>query len=125
MPIRGGPRDSKVPWYGQHLDAPGLATSRPVILSKMTTPLQRLQQKLKMEVRVLQQKHCNRHAEILVAMRLPLAPTTGMFEERLWKQKKSKVNKKKEMAGMGATMVTMKMSNKQRGDGKNNDNDIQ
>jgi hypothetical protein len=62
---------------------------RPVILSKTTTPLQRLQQKVRMEERALVQKRRNRRAENLVAMRLPLAPTAEMSAERLWKQKKA------------------------------------
>ena len=92
------------------------AASRPVILSKTTTPLQRLQQKLKMEERALRQKRRNRRAENLVAMRLPLAPTAGMSAERLWKQK-TKAKKKKMTASTTAT------SGERKGDGENDDDD--
>ena len=81
------------------------APSRPVILSKTTTPLQQLQQKLKMEDWVLQQKRRNPCTESLVAMRLPLAPTARMFTERLWKQK-MKAKKKKTTAEFGHFLAT-------------------
>mmetsp|Transcript_28297 Transcript_28297/g.60318 ORF Transcript_28297/g.60318 Transcript_28297/m.60318 type:complete len:446 (-) Transcript_28297:245-1582(-) len=71
------------------------ADAKPVILSKTTTPLQRLQQKIKTEEQALRQKRHNRRAENLSAMRLPLAPTAGMSAERLWKQKKKKIKRKR------------------------------
>lgn len=46
---------------------------KPIILSKTTTPLQRLQHKLKSEEKILRQKRQNRRAKNLSAMRLPLA----------------------------------------------------
>lgn len=65
--------------------------TKPVVLSKTTTPLQRLQQKMKTEEQALRQKRQNRRAENLSAMRLPLAPSAGMSAEKLWKEtKKSK-----------------------------------
>mmetsp|Transcript_31605 Transcript_31605/g.40839 ORF Transcript_31605/g.40839 Transcript_31605/m.40839 type:complete len:88 (+) Transcript_31605:3-266(+) len=65
--------------------------TKPVILSKTTTPLQRLQQKMKTEEQALRQKRQNRRSENLSAMRLPLAPSAGMSAEKLWKEtKKSK-----------------------------------
>jgi hypothetical protein len=87
-----------------------------VILSKTITPLQRLQQKLKMEERALRQKRRNRRAENLVAMRLPLAPTAGMSAERLWKQKPK--SKKKKTA---ATTTTT--SGERGGDGEDDGDD--
>jgi hypothetical protein len=81
-----------------------------------------------MEKRSVQQKQRSWRAENLIAMRLPLAPTVGMSAERLKKQKKSKAKKKKmkkKTAGMGTKTVTMKMSGKQRGDSKNDNNDTQ
>ncbi len=63
--------------------------NRPVILSKTTTPLQRLQQKVRMEECALVQKRRNRRVENLVAMQLLPAPTAEMYAERLWKQKKA------------------------------------
>lgn len=69
-------------------------TAKPVILSKTTTPLQRLQQKIKSEEQALRRKRQDRRAENLSAMRLPLAPTAGMSAEKLWKQKK-KVKRKR------------------------------
>ena len=60
--------------------------TKPVILSKTTTPLQRLQQKMKTEEQALRQKRHNRRAENLSAMRLPLAPSAGMSAEKLWKE---------------------------------------
>lgn len=60
--------------------------TKPVILSKTTTPLQRLQQKMKTEEQALRQKRQNRRAENLSAMRLPLAPSAGMSAEKLWKE---------------------------------------
>jgi hypothetical protein len=92
------------------------APSGPVILSKTITPLQRLQQKLKMEERALRQKRRNRRAENLVAMRLPLAPTAGMSAERLWKQKPKSKKKKK-------TTTTTTTSGERRGDGEDDDDD--
>ncbi len=91
------------------------APSRPVILSKTTTPLQRLQQKLKMEERALRQKRRNRRAENLVAMRLPLAPTAGMSAERLWKQKPKSKKKK--------TTTTTTTSGERKGEGEEEDDD--
>ena len=71
--------------------APEKKSTKPVILSKTTTPLQRLQQKMKTEEQALRQKRQNRRAENLSAMRLPLAPSAGMSAEKLWKEtKKSK-----------------------------------
>ena len=60
---------------------------KPIILSKTTTPLQRLQHKLKSEEKILREKRQNRRAKNLSAMRLPLAPTAGMSAEKLLKQK--------------------------------------
>lgn len=68
--------------------------TKPVILSKTTTPLQRLQQKMKTEEQALRQKRHNRRAENLSAMRLPLAPSAGMSAEKLWKETK-KSNRKR------------------------------
>jgi len=68
--------------------------TKPVILSKTTTPLQRLQQKMKTEEQALRQKRLNRRAENLSAMRLPLAPSAGMSAEKLWKETK-KSNRKR------------------------------
>lgn len=68
--------------------------TKPVILSKTTTPLQRLQQKMKTEEQALRQKRFNRRAENLSAMRLPLAPSAGMSAEKLWKETK-KSNRKR------------------------------
>jgi hypothetical protein len=87
-----------------------------VILSKTITPLQRLQQKLKMEERALRQKRRNRRAENLVAMRLPLAPTAGMSAERLWKQKPKSKKKK-------TTATTTTTSGERGGDGEDDGDD--
>ena len=92
------------------------APSGPVILSKTITPLQRLQQKLKMEERALRQKRRNRRAENLVAMRLPLAPTAGMSAERLWKQKPKSKKKK-------TTATTTTTSGERGGDGEDDGDD--
>lgn len=54
-----------------------------VVLSKTTTPLQRLQQKIKKEEALLRQKRRERRSENLSAMRLPLAPTAGMSADKL------------------------------------------
>jgi len=71
------------------------AAAKPVILSKTTTPLQRLQQKIKTEEQALRQKRHSRRTENLSAMRLPLAPTAGMSAEKLWKQTKKKSKRKR------------------------------
>ena len=63
-----------------------------VVLSKTTTPLQRLQQKIKNEEAALRQKRRERRSENLLAMRLPLAPTAGMSAEKLKRQKGAKEN---------------------------------
>eukprot|EP00804_Cyclotella_cryptica_P008304 CCRYP_016498-RA/>CCRYP_016498-RA protein AED:0.00 eAED:0.00 QI:224/1/1/1/1/1/2/642/255 len=68
--------------------------NNPIVLSKTTTPLQRLQQKIKSEEQALRQKRRERRSENLTAMRLPLAPTAGMSIEKLTKLK----SKKKEAA---------------------------
>ena len=67
-------------------------TTSNVVLSKTTTPLQRLQQKIKNEEAALRQKRRERRSENLSAMRLPLAPTAGMSAEKLKKQKGTKEN---------------------------------
>lgn len=64
-------------------------TNTNVVLSKTTTPLQRLQQKLKNEEAELRQKRRDRRSENLSAMRLPLAPTAGMSADKLKKQRKN------------------------------------
>lgn len=58
------------------LEPPSLqsTTNNPIVLSKTTTPLQRLQQKIQSEERALRQKRKDRRSENLTAMRLPLAP---------------------------------------------------
>jgi hypothetical protein len=65
-----------------------------VILSKTTTPLQRLQQKMKTEEQALRQKRLNRRAENLSAMRLPLAPSAGMSAEKLRSENKKSKRKR-------------------------------
>ncbi|KAL7533330.1 hypothetical protein ACHAXR_010177, partial [Thalassiosira sp. AJA248-18] len=72
---------------------------QPIILSKTTTPLQRLQQKIKLEEQALRTKRYNRRATNLSAMRLPLAPTAGMSAEKLWKMKKKQKGKGKRKRG--------------------------
>jgi hypothetical protein len=96
---------------------PRLATNRPMILSKTTTLQQQPQQKLKMGERALWQNQHNWCMENIVAMRLPLAPTTRVSAERLWKQK-TKAKKKKTTNGTKG----MKMSSAWRRDGKDNNN---
>ncbi|EJK73195.1 hypothetical protein THAOC_05182 [Thalassiosira oceanica] len=66
-----------------------------VILSKTTTPLQRLQQKIKSEEQELKQKRQNRREQNLSCMRVPLAPTAGMSAEKLWKQHAKKSKRKR------------------------------
>ncbi|KAL7479763.1 hypothetical protein ACHAW6_005481 [Cyclotella cf. meneghiniana] len=56
-------------------------TNNPIVLSKTTTPLQRLQQKIQSEERALRQKRKDRRSENLTAMRLPLAPAGGTSEK--------------------------------------------
>jgi hypothetical protein len=65
-------------------------STNPVVLSKTTTPLQRLQQKIKTEEQALRQKRRDRRSENLSAMRLPLAPTAGMSADKLKKLHKKK-----------------------------------
>jgi len=72
------------------------SVSKPVILSKTTTPLQRLQAKIKTEEQALRQKRQSRRVENLSAMRLPLAPTAGMSADKLFKQKKKKSKRKRD-----------------------------
>ena len=66
-----------------------------VILSKTTTPLQRLQQKIKSEEQELKQKRQSRREQNLSCMRVPLAPTAGMSAEKLWKQHAKKSKRKR------------------------------
>ena len=66
-----------------------------VILSKTTTPLQRLQQKIKSEEQELRQKRQSRREQNLSCMRVPLAPTAGMSAEKLWKQHAKKSKRKR------------------------------
>ena len=63
-------------------------SSANVVLSKTTTPLQRLQQKIKNEEAALRLRRRERRTENLSAMRLPLAPTAGMSADKLKKQNK-------------------------------------
>jgi len=70
-------------------------TNNPIVLSKTTTPLQRLQQKIKNEEQALRQKRKDRRSENLSAMRLPLAPTAGMSSEKLTKQQQQQQTSKK------------------------------
>lgn len=62
-------------------------TNNPIVLSKTTTPLQRLQQKIQSEERALRQKRKDRRSENLTAMRLPLAPAGGASEKPTKRQK--------------------------------------
>ena len=74
------------------LPTSSIPNSKPIILSKTTTPIQRLQRQIKNEERELMQKRKNRRADNLSAMRLPLAPTAGMSAEKLRKQKEKMKN---------------------------------
>ncbi|KAL9178675.1 hypothetical protein ACHAXT_003806 [Thalassiosira profunda] len=75
-------------------DAKPASQAKPVVLSKTTTPLQRLQQKLKTEEQALRKKRQSRRAENLSAMRLPLAPTAGMSAKKLREGKRKKKRKR-------------------------------
>ena len=79
-----------------HAEPSAASTAAPIILSKTTTPLQRLQQKIKTEEQATRIKRQNRRVDNLSAMRLPLAPSAGMSAEKLWKQTKKNTKNKKE-----------------------------
>ncbi|KAL7516483.1 hypothetical protein ACHAWX_001493 [Stephanocyclus meneghinianus] len=71
------------------LEPPSLqsTTNNPIVLSKTTTPLQRLQQKIQSEERALRQKRKDRRSENLTALRLPLAPAGGASKKPTKRQK--------------------------------------
>ncbi|KAL3790261.1 hypothetical protein ACHAWO_001336 [Cyclotella atomus] len=83
---------------GAALLEPKKTTNTNVVLSKTTTPLQRLQQKIKSEDAALRQKRRDRRSENLSAMRLPLAPTAGMSADKLKKQRKNATQSENELA---------------------------
>lgn len=83
---------------GAALLEPKKITNANIVLSKTTTPLQRLQQKMKSEEAALRQKRRDRRSENLSAMRLPLAPTAGMSADKLKKQRKNATQSENELA---------------------------
>ncbi len=102
------------------LPTSSIPTSKPIILSKTTTPIQRLQRQIKNEERELLQKRKNRRADNLSAMRLPLAPTAGMSAEKLRKQKEKMKNVVK---STGATNNKKKKKKKKSIDDDDDDED--
>jgi hypothetical protein len=80
-------------------------TSANVVLSKTTTPLQRLQQKIKNEEAALRQKRRERRSENLSAMRLPLAPTAGMSADKLKKQHKANASQNENAMAQNAKAI--------------------